>query len=127
MKHCVTKIPNKIPTITHQNFVVSNFLSNVSNAFFLPGCHCVVRRESCNLEEEVRHHLFALQGEIDFGMKLNAINARLLVVNASDDVRRASGADFEFVTNVLDGIAVRQENCLCSLKSTESVYKKAIL
>jgi hypothetical protein len=45
-------------------------------------------------------------------MKLNAINARLLVENTRNNVARARGTNLKFITNTLDGIAMREENCL---------------
>ena len=71
---------------TYQNFVASNFLTDVSNAFLFATCHGETRSESCNFEEEIRENFFSLRCEIDFGVELDAVDASLLVVDSSDDV-----------------------------------------
>lgn len=106
---------------THQNFVASNFFTDVSNAFLFSTRHGEAWSESCNFEEEICEHFLALRCEIDFGVELDAVDTSLLVVDSSDNVRRACGADFELFAYSFDGVAMGQKHVLRSLESAVRV------
>lgn len=111
-----------IPSLTYQHFVVADIVADVLDASCFAARHRVGGLQLTDVDAEVGQHLFAVHGQIDLRMELDAVDVPLFVVNGRDDfVSRLSG-HFEAGAEHGNTVAVRQQYGLEWCETAIEVY-----